>query len=257
MDVSCQPLPSSSENTALEVRWVRSADDLLKAQKLRALAFGFSSPESPYDEIIPECDAFDPFARHLIVLETKTGHCVGTYRLLCPDGARKAGGFYTASEFDITSLAPFLHETVELGRSCVHPNYRNGNVISLLWSALARTLITEKARYLMGCTSIDLTNPDLNPDEIGSHLLRRAGGEPAINAIPHRPFPCSTLPLDSGRIPRLPPLLKGYLRIGARCMGQPAHDPVFRTADFPMWLSLSEMNPVYARHFFRIGSPQP
>ncbi len=255
MSVSCLLLPSSADNTTLEVRWARSSSDLLKAQKLRALAFGFSPPEISYNEIIPECDSFDAFARHLMVVETKTGHCVGTYRLLGPEGARKAGGFYTESEFDISSLSPFLDETVELGRSCVHPDYRNGSVIALLWAALARTLITEKIKYLMGCASVDLTNPDLDLDEIGSYLFRKAWEDAAISVVPHRPFPCLVRPVRDGRVPTLPPLLKGYLRIGARCIGYPAHDPVFKTADFPVWLPLSQMSVAYSRHFFRSSNP--
>ena len=258
MPVSCLLLPTSADNNStLEVRWARSSDDLLNAQKLRALAFGFSPPECPYGEIVPECDIFDAFARHLMVLDTRTGHCVGTYRLLGPEGARRAGGFYTESEFDISTISPFLAETAELGRSCVHPDYRKGSVIALLWAALARTLITEKIKYLMGCASVDLTNPDLDPDEIWSYLCRNGGGIHPYNVVPHRPFPSLTHLNGDGRAPALPPLLKGYLRIGARCIGYPAHDPVFRTADFPMWLSLSEMNGAYTRHFFRTGKKQP
>ncbi|MDA8112221.1 MAG: hypothetical protein M0T83_07200, partial [Nitrospiraceae bacterium] len=69
---------------------------------------------------------------------------------------------------------------------------------------------------------------------------------------PHRPSPCLRRPVDdSGGFPPLPPLLKGYLRLGARCIGEPAHDPLFRTADFPVWLPLSEMDSGYVRHFLR------
>ncbi len=254
MPVSCILLPSSADNTTLEVRWARSSRDILKAQKLRALAFGFSPPECPYEEIVPECDFFDAFARHLMVVDTRSGHCVGTYRLLDANGARKAGGFYSESEFEISPLSPFLDETVELGRSCVHPDYRKGSVIALLWAALARTLITEKIKYLMGCASVDLTNPDLDPDEIGSHLLLNVRSDASISVLPYRPFPCLIRPIGAGRVPTLPPLLKGYLRIGAKCIGHPAHDPIFRTADFPVWLALSEMNASYSRHFFRSGS---
>ncbi len=255
MSLSCAVRPSFSHKISFSVFWANSEEDLLKAQKLRAVAFGFCPPETPFDEIIPEYDAFDPHARHLLVTVSQTGHCVGTYRLLDPEGARKAGGFYTESEFDISSLTPFLSRTAELGRSCVHPDYRRGGVIALLWSALARTLIAEEIRYLMGCASLDLTNPDLDPDQIYSDLRLHRWGDPSLTVVPHRPFPCLLRPLDSDRrVPTLPPLLKGYLRLGARCIGDPAHDPLFRTADFPVWLPLSAMDSGYARHFLRTGA---
>ncbi len=255
MSLSCAVRPSFSHKISFSVFWANSEEDLLKAQKLRAVAFGFCPPETPFDEIIPEYDAFDPHARHLLVTVSQTGHCVGTYRLLDPEGARKAGGFYTESEFDISSLTPFLSRTAELGRSCVHPDYRRGGVITLLWSALARTLIAEEIRYLMGCASLDLTNPDLDPDQIYSDLRLHHWGDPSLTVVPHRPFPCLLRALDSDRrVPTLPPLLKGYLRLGARCIGDPAHDPLFRTADFPVWLPLSAMDSGYARHFLRTGA---
>lgn len=237
--------------STLTVRWARSKEDRLLAQKLRALAFGFCPADTPDRDIVPESDRFDPYARHLIVVETGTGRCVGTYRLLDWSGARKAGGFYTQTEFDIEPLSPFLHETLELGRSCVHPAYRTGGVIALLWGALARTLKSGNVRFLMGCASVDLTDPSLDPDRIWSYLRENEWSHSLENVTPHRPFPCLFRTTEKSLPPALPPLLKGYLRLGARCIGNPSHDPLFRTADFPVWLPVDSMNDRYARHFFR------
>lgn len=244
-------LPLPAERTGVAVRWARSKEDLLGAQRLRAVAFGFCDPKTPQGEILPEADSFDPHARHLIAVDTRSGRVVGTYRLLDWKGARKAGGFYTQNEFDLDPLVPFLRETLELGRSCVHPDFRNGGTIALLWSALARVLGTGPFRFLMGCASLDLTDPAMDPDRVWTHL-RKTGWENTMeNVSPHRPFPCIEKGGDLSGSPALPPLLKGYLRLGARCIGNPSHDPVFRTADFPLWLTLDSMKSTYARHFFR------
>ncbi len=244
-------LSPESVHSTLSVGWASTPAEILLAQKLRALAFGFCPPGTPEEDIVPECDQFDAFARHLIVTDTRTGQCLGTYRLLDPEGAKKAGGTYTETEFDLAPLAPYRARMVELGRSCVHPDYRQGGVITLLWSALARTLLTERVEFLIGCASVDLTDPALDPDRIWTYLRNRAW-EGAIDPVtPYRPFPCVRRDSENGAIPALPPLLKGYLRLGARCLGNPSHDPVFKTADFPVWLPIFSMKGRYVRHFFR------
>lgn len=249
----------STDCTSLTVRWAVSEEDLAGAQKLRSLAFGFSDPDTPYRHIPRESDPFDPHARHLIVVDARNGLCVGTYRLLDWSGAKKAGGFYTETEFDIRSLTPWLPDILEVGRSCVHPSYRKGGVITLLWSALARILASGSIHFLMGCASLDLTDPALDPDRVYSHLVRHGWSTAMEPLPPRRPFSCLLLPEEEG-VPALPPLLKGYLRLGARCIGHPSHDPVFNTADFPIWLPVSSMRSRYARHFFRqpqnAGSPE-
>ncbi len=253
MSPSLSPVLAPLRSSPLKVSWARNEKDLLRAQKLRALAFGFSPPKTPESLIVPEQDRFDAFARHLIVVDTDRDLCVGTYRILDFRGAQRAGGFYTGTEFDITSLSPFLEHTAELGRSAVHPDYRSGGVISLLWSALARILMKEEIRYLMGCASCDLTDPSLDLDRIYTYLRLEAWGEEREAVVPYRHYPCLFRPTQNPTPPSLPPLLKGYVRLGARILGEPSHDPVFQTADFPVWLSVNETSGRYARHFFRSG----
>ncbi len=254
MSTSLSPVLTPQRSTPLRVSWARNEKDLIRAQKLRALAFGFCPPGTPERMIVPESDRFDSFARHLIVTDTDRDLCVGTYRILDMQGAKKAGGFYTETEFEIESLIPYLPQTAELGRSAVHPDYRGGGVITLLWSALARILQKENLQYLMGCASCDLTDPSFDPDHIYTYLREHAWEEEGLMAVPHRPFPCLFRPGSENRPPALPPLLKGYTRLGARCIGEPSHDPVFQTADFPIWLSVNRTSGRYARHFFRSGA---
>ena len=247
------PVLSPLRSSPLRVSWARNEKDLLRAQRLRALAFGFSPPETPEHLVVPEQDRFDPFARHLIVTDTAREICVGTYRILDNRGAQRAGGFYTATEFDISPLSSFLEHTAELGRSAVHPDYRSGGVIALLWAALARILMKEEIRYLMGCASCDLTDPSLNLDRIYTYLRTQAWGKDSQKVVPYRHHPCLFRRDQNANPPVLPPLLKGYVRLGAKILGEASHDPVFQTADFPVWLSVKETSGRYARHFFRSG----
>ena len=244
-------LSPALSDTTFTVRWAKTDKDVLMAQKLRALAFGFCPPGIPEDAIAPECDSFDAFARHLIVTDNRTGRCIGTYRVLDPAGSRKAGGTYAETEFDLSALDSYRDRTLELGRSCVHPEHRQGGVIALLWSALVQTLLAENMSYLMGCASVDLTDPTLDPDRIWTYLQDHVLETSVGPAIPHRPFLCVRRTLPDEAVPALPPLLKGYLRLGARIIGNPSHDPVFQTADFPVWLPVSAINGRYVRHFFR------
>src|SRR5438093_1664659 len=101
-------------------------------------------------------DDLDPFCQHLVVRERRSGTLVGTYRILPADRARRAGGFYAEREFDLRQLRALRADTVEVGRACVHPDFRHGAVIALLWAALLRYLDACESRYVMGCASVGL-----------------------------------------------------------------------------------------------------
>lgn len=201
-----------------------------------------------------ESDAFDEACDHLIVKSERTGEVVGTYRLL--PGSRTSGqqGFYSETEFDLTGLAHMRPEILELGRSCVDFSYRDGRVISRLWEGIASYSQEHGYRYLTGCASLHPTAPnDLN--EIYSLLLAR-------NIITARygirPLPSHTIEslqwLEiAGReqeiTRKLPPLMRGYQRLGAEIGGDPAYDEVFDTVDFFIMLETSRVARRYKRHY--------
>lgn len=179
--------------------------------------------------------------------ELGTGSVVGTYRLLPPDRAAVAGGCYAASEFDISALNPIAHQLVELGRSCVHPNHRNGTVIGLLWSAVIRYLTDSGYDWLSGCTSVSLADSGIQAANVWYEVSAKylAPGTHAV--IPHRPWqPDPNSPIVRAT---MPPLLRGYLRLGAWVCGPPAYDPAFDCADFFMLLDLRRLSPRHRRHF--------
>jgi putative hemolysin len=174
---------------------------------------------------------------------------VGTYRILSPSAAKRVGNYYSETEFDLTRLLHLRSRMVELGRSCVHADYRSGSVITLLWAGLAEYMLRNKHDYLIGCASIGMADGGHNAAGIW-HAVR----EKHLAPIELHVFPRCPLPLDkleSVAAPMLPPLVKGYLRLGAYVCGEPAWDPDFNTADLPILLPLSRLNPSYARHFMK------
>ncbi|UXY16586.1 GNAT family N-acetyltransferase [Chitiniphilus purpureus] len=194
-------------------------------------------------------DLFDPYCEHLIVQDDETGEVVGTYRILTPHQARRLGSYYADTEFDLTRLQHLRSQFVEVGRSCVHPDYRNGATIALLWSGLAEYMRRHGYQYLIGCASISLSD--------GGHCaasLYRKLIETAYAPIEWRVFPRCPLPLAAldQRLPvPTPPLIKGYLRAGALICGEPAWDPDFNTADLFVLLPMRRIDTRYAKHFVR------
>jgi len=192
-------------------------------------------------------DIFDPYCDHLLVRNAETGQVVGTYRILPPEQARKIGTYYSEGEFFLTRLKNLMPRMVEVGRSCVHADYRSGAVIMLLWSGVARYMREHGYEYLMGCASIGMQD--------GGHqaasLFRQLRSQ-YIAPAEHQTFPKHPLPLDKlndTRRVEAPPLIKGYLRLGAQICSAPAWDPDFNCADFLVLLTMSKMNPRYAKHF--------
>lgn len=237
---------ASAGAPALTVGLARRWDEVEAAQRLRyevfTQALGARLEGRPgLDE-----DRFDRHCEHLLVRCNERARIVGTYRILTPAQARVAGGYYSETEFDLSALEGLRAELVEFGRSCVHPDYRNGAVIMLLWTGLARFLRANGYRYVFGCASVSLCD--------GGHaaagLARQAARmeRAPLRVRPRRPWrgPDSHAVTAS---PRVPPLIKGYLKLGARICGEPAWDPHFNTADFPMLFDVTSMDPRYRRHF--------
>lgn len=229
-----------------------SAAEVREAQRLRWQVFAeemgarLNSPEPGID-----IDLYDNWCEHLLVRDGDSGEVVGTYRILGPEAARQVGSYYSDQEFDLTRLTHLRKRMVEVGRSCVHPDYRTGSVIALLWSGLADYMQKSGHEYLIGCASIGMQDGGHNAAGVWQAIKDRH-----LAPVEWRAFPRCRLPLEklmSADVPRLkpeiPPLIKGYLRIGAWVCGEPAWDPDFNTADLLILLSMRELNHNYARHF--------
>ena len=242
--------PARAARRQLIVGLARNEDDIRAAQALRYKVFAeemgarIKAREPGLDQ-----DLFDAWCDHLLVQDEATGEVVGTYRILAPHQARKLGSYYSDTEFDLTRLQHLRSQMVEIGRSCVHADYRTGATITLLWSGLAAYMRERNYSYLAGCASISLAD--------GGHIaasLYRKLADTALAPVEYRVFPRCPLPLqalDQNLNTEIPALIKGYLRAGARVCGLPAWDPDFNTADMFMLLSMNNVDDRYARHFLR------
>lgn len=201
-----------------------------------------------------DVDDLDPWCDHLIVREERTGAVVGTYRLLPPGRTHRR---YAEAEFDLTPLNPLRDQLVEAGRSCVHPDHRSGAVINLMWAGITRYLHLRGSRWLGGCASVPVADGGRTVAEVWARAREAHLAPPLLRVRPHRPWFAEAgtpLPAPGAARPAVPPLLRGYLRLGAWVCGEPAHDPDFGVADFYVLLTLDRMNPRYLRHFLG-GAP--
>lgn len=246
-DATTAPTP------VLSVAWARHNDEVVEAQRLRHKVFAdeMGAQLKPATAGL-DVDMFDAYCDHLIVRDTTTLQVVGTYRVLPPSQAKRLGCLYAESEFDLVRLAHLKPKMLELGRSCVHRDYRSGSVIMALWGGLGEYLRRWEIETLLGCASV--------PMHDGGHYaasLSRIFSETVLAPIEYRAFPRLPLPvedLNQSLDVEPPALVKGYLRLGARICGTPAWDPDFNVADFLTLLRVTDMNPRYARHF--LGLPQ-
>lgn len=193
-------------------------------------------------------DEFDDYCDHLIVRDSKTLKVVGTYRILGPNAAREIGRYYSETEFDLSRLQHIRQGIAEAGRACIHPDYRSGAVIMMLWAGIAAYMRRERCTHLIGCASISLSDGGQNAAAIFRSLTEQEFAPLEYRVTPRLAFPFSDVE-EVGIEARIPPLLKGYLRAGAWVGGEPAWDPDFHSADLFVMLPLANLDKRYARHY--------
>ncbi|MFF7091895.1 GNAT family N-acetyltransferase [Streptomyces rubradiris] len=233
------------------VTLARDEDDVRAAQRLRHDVFAgemgalLATPEPGHD-----IDAFDAYCDHLLVREEATGQIVGTYRLLPPERAAVAGRLYSDGEFDLTALDAIRPRLVEVGRSCVHPDHRDGAVIGLIWAGIARYMTDRGHEWLAGCCSVPLADGGALAAGTWQRVSERHLAPEEFRVRPLLPW---TAPANAPAArTELPALLRGYLRLGAWVCGAPAHDPGFGVADLYVLLSMRRVDPRYLRHFLSL-----
>lgn len=247
------PTPASTTQSSakLALSVASTPEEVREVQRLRYKVFiEGQGLASLYNEEGLDKDAFDEYCEHLIVRDTNTLKVIGTYRILGPHGARRMGKYYSEMEFSLNRLDNIRNVLCEAGRACIHPDYRGGAVLMLLWSGIADYMRRERCDYLMGCASVSLADGGHNAAALYQAFQDKGNMAPSDYQVkPYLPFPLEKIAAEQG--PQIPPLLRGYIRSGAWVCGAPAWDPDFHCADFLLLLPLEKLDGRYAKHYLK------
>ncbi|WP_298139061.1 GNAT family N-acyltransferase [Acidiferrobacter sp.] len=228
----------------LRVEFAETADEIAEAQRLRYQVFArelgaaIGDRDREYDE-----DRFDPYCIHIVVRDEK-GRVVACSRVLPHDAAQRCGGFYSQTEFDLTPVLNLPGRIMEVGRICVHTDYRRGPAIALLLAGLARVMEHGPYDYLIGCGSVPLSPDRAQALRTVATLIRRYGCPESCRVTPRHPLPV----VDAGGADdesAAPALLRAYMRLGAYVGGAPCLDAAFDVADVLIILFRTRYNRRY------------
>lgn len=258
-------LPSNSfiilESENYSIKLAETKSELKQAQALRYSVFYKEKKAKPTftKKIIKlDYDKIDKYADHLIVLDKKNtkNKIVGTYRLIRGDVAKLFGGYYSSSEFNLINITNNYKDKhiLELGRSCVHQDYRNGSIMNLLWKAIAEYVKLYDIKILLGCASFSGIEPTKYSDELS--YLRQNFCLPehlSVESFDKNIYPVYKLKENNSNqlriFAKLPPLLKGYLRIGGKVSHNFYVDHNFNTIDLCVVVNTSDIDEKYRKKY--------
>lgn len=246
----------------VSVRLAKTPAEIEAAQRLRYQIFYDEFGAKPDDTVAAtklDADKYDPVADHIIVVDTSgdAEKIVGTYRLIRKEPADSVGGFYTSNEYDISALQSCGMSILELGRSCVLPDYRTRPVLQLLWQGIANyVMVDHQIELLFGCASFHGTDPDKISEQL-SYLYHYHLAPPGLRptALPDRFVKMDLHPKESLNPKKifneLPPLIKGYLRVGSMVGDGAVIDEQFNTIDVCIVLQTHLVTNRYKKHYER------
>jgi putative hemolysin len=251
----------------LEVRLAQDSREVHAAQQLRYRVF-YEEMGAKADDLTRakkiDQDSLDSFCEHLIVIDhnapSPAESIIGTYRLIRRAAARRHGGFYSSSEYDISKLEAYQGEILEVGRSCVHQNFRNRPTMQLLWRGIADYIAAYGVDILFGCASLPGTDPKALATPL-SYLYHYHLAPPSLRpvALPNRYVDMQLMDPTSINVEQglsqirlladLPPLLKGYLRLGGFVGDGAVVDEQFNTTDVCVLVKTDLIADRYSRHY--------
>jgi len=233
-------------NRSLESKLIacftQDPDEVRRAQQLRTRVFNLAINESALDK-----DKFDDICLHLLVKDSLSNNIVGYSRILTSDLVSQPDEFYSASEFDLGNIIKPNQRYMEIGRTCVDPNFRSGAVIGLLWSKIGQYMNQHQIDHLMGCASISILDGGARALAVLDHLRDKYFSADNLRAIPKIPLPYFEVSIKGKE--HIPALLKTYLRMGAKVCGEAYLDREFNVADVLILLAKKDIAPRYLRHF--------
>jgi putative hemolysin len=247
----------------LEVRLADSKAAIDAAQALRYRVFYEEMSAVPNSEMAArhrDFDEFDEVCDHLLVIHhargSGPGAVVGTYRLLPHNVADRHGGFYSAAEYDLSNLLAYPGRILELGRSCVDAAYRNRATMQLLWQGISAYVFEHDIALMFGCASLPGTDPDALAVPLSYlHHHHLAPPELRVRALRHRCVDMNRLPPEAvdprKALADLPPLIKGYLRLGGFVGEGAVIDRQFNTTDVCVVVETGRVTEKYYRHYGR------
>ncbi|MCF3630475.1 GNAT family N-acyltransferase [Thalassospiraceae bacterium LMO-SO8] len=261
------PRPVDVHARNLEIRLAETPEEIEAAQRLRYNVFYREMGAIPTVDAARherDADPFDDVCDHLLVLDTDRSQpgrpfVCGTYRLIRGAVAKANGGFYSAHEYDLTALLRHEGELVELGRSCVHEDYRTGAVMQLLWRGIAEYLAAYDIKLMFGCGSLPGTDAEaLMPALSYLHHFHMAPSDIRARALDDLYVKIDRVPLTrlDQRAARamLPPLIKGYMRVGGFIGDGAVIDNQFNTTDVCIIVPTDHITEKYLRHYKPCGT---
>jgi putative hemolysin len=247
----------------LQVRLAETWDEVDAALALRYRVFFEEMKAQATPGMIAkqrDVDEFDPYCDHLLVIDTALGNgpeaVVGTYRMLRRPGAAKVGRFYSSAEYDIRPILDHTGEILEMGRSCVDAKHRTRSAMQLLWRGVTSYVLAHRIDILFGCASLRGTDPAALAVPL-SYLYHNhlAPAEMRPRALPARYVDMDLLPKDGidakAAMRDLPPMIKGYLRLGGVVGDGAVIDHEFNTVDVLVYVDMRKVTEKYYRHYTR------
>ncbi|MEA3490023.1 MAG: GNAT family N-acyltransferase [Candidatus Omnitrophota bacterium] len=251
--------PVLVETGQFMVKLAENHEEVEKAQRLRYEVFNIEQGRGLEisERYGIDFDEFDEYCLHLLVMKKNTGRVIGTYRAHLGSVANSAKGFYSSREYQIRGLYRIADKCIELGRTCVSPEFRSGAVVALLWGAISELLNRAKLSYMLGCVSLEETDPKTGW-ALYEYLRQSYSVHTDFSVKPRPGFVLKKPPdheikkilADKDALRKhIPPIFKGYLRLGARICGEPALDREFGTIDFFILVDINNVPQRYLRHF--------
>lgn len=233
---------------------VSIATDIAEVRESQALRYAIFAEEmgatlhSTIEGI--DADDLDPYCMHLLVRDSDSGELVASTRVLNDERAKAFGRFYSESEFEMDQVKALKGKKLEVGRTCVHPEFRNGGVIGALWQGLAELMFRDGYQWLFGCASIEWGQGGSDVYAIMDRFRRKYMSDDGQRVLPRVEIP-ALVEGDNLTALRIPPLLKAYVSLGAKICGEPSWDADFKVADVFILLNVDNMSTRYVRHFAR------